>query len=52
MGHQHIGRYLGALGGRRREPAIADEKDLSAIPNLVEIGQKMAADMDWKQTLT
>jgi hypothetical protein len=32
-------------------PADIDEADLSAIPTLVEIGQKMAADMDWKQIL-
>jgi uncharacterized protein len=28
-----------------------DEADLSAIPTLVEIGQQMAAAMDWKQIL-
>ena len=32
-------------------PSDIDEADLSAIPTLVEIGQKMAADMDWKQIL-
>ena len=32
-------------------PADIDEADLSAIPTLVEIGQKMAAEMDWKQIL-
>jgi hypothetical protein len=33
-------------------PRDIDEADLSAIPTLVEIGQKMAADMDWKKILT
>jgi patatin-like phospholipase/acyl hydrolase len=32
-------------------PSDIDEADLSAIPTLVEIGQKVAADMDWKQIL-
>src|ERR1039457_4123138 len=32
-------------------PGDIDEADLSAIPTLVELGQKMAADMDWKQIL-
>jgi hypothetical protein len=32
-------------------PRDIDEADLSAIPTLVEIGQKMAADMDWTQIL-
>jgi hypothetical protein len=32
-------------------PSDIDEADLSAIPTLVEIGQKMAADMDWTQIL-
>ncbi len=32
-------------------PSDIDEADLSAIPTLVEIGRKMAADMDWKQIL-
>jgi len=33
-------------------PSDIDEADLSAIPTLVEIGQKMAADMDWTKILT
>ena len=32
-------------------PSDIDEADLSAIPTLVEIGQKLAATMDWKQIL-
>jgi len=32
-------------------PSDIDEADLSAIPTLVEVGQKMAAGMDWKQIL-
>jgi uncharacterized protein len=32
-------------------PSDIDEADLSAIPTLVEVGQKMAADMDWTQIL-
>jgi len=32
-------------------PSDIDEADLSAIRTLVEIGQKMAAEMDWKQIL-
>ncbi|MGA2590788.1 MAG: patatin-like phospholipase family protein [Bryobacteraceae bacterium] len=32
-------------------PSDIDEADLSAIPTLVEIGQKMAADMDWGKIL-
>jgi hypothetical protein len=32
-------------------PADIDEADLSAIPTLVEIGEKLAAQMDWKQVL-
>jgi len=32
-------------------PSDIDEADLSAIPTLVQIGQKMAAAMDWKQIL-
>ena len=33
-------------------PRDIDEADLSAIPTLVEIGQQMAAAMDWTQILT
>jgi len=33
-------------------PRDIDEADLSAIATLVEIGQKMAADMDWKEILS
>ena len=32
-------------------PSDIDEADLSAIPALVEVGQNMAAAMDWKQIL-
>jgi len=32
-------------------PSDIDEADLSAIPTLVQIGQKMAADMDWGKIL-
>ena len=32
-------------------PSDIDEADLSAIPTLVEIGQKMAADLDWAKIL-
>jgi predicted acylesterase/phospholipase RssA len=32
-------------------PSDIDEADLSAIPTLVEIGQKMAADLDWEQII-
>ena len=32
-------------------PSGIDEADLSAVPTLVEIGRKMAADLDWKTTL-
>lgn len=32
-------------------PADIDEADLSAIPALVETGQRMAADMDWDRIL-
>jgi hypothetical protein len=32
-------------------PSDIDEADLSAIPTLVEIGQKMAAGLDWKQII-
>jgi hypothetical protein len=32
-------------------PSAIDEADLSAIPALVGIGQRMAADMDWRQLL-
>lgn len=32
-------------------PSDIDEADLSAIPTLVEIGQTMAADLDWEQIL-
>jgi patatin-like phospholipase/acyl hydrolase len=32
-------------------PSNIDEADLSAIPALVEVGQTMAASMDWKQIL-
>jgi hypothetical protein len=32
-------------------PADIDEADLSAIPTLLEVGQKMAADMDWAKIL-
>jgi patatin-like phospholipase/acyl hydrolase len=32
-------------------PSDIDEADLSAIPTLVEIGQKMAAGLDWEQIL-
>jgi patatin-like phospholipase/acyl hydrolase len=32
-------------------PSDIDEADLSAIPTLVQIGQKMAADMDWERIL-
>jgi patatin-like phospholipase/acyl hydrolase len=32
-------------------PSDIDEADLSAIPTLVEIGQQMAAGMDWAQIL-
>ena len=32
-------------------PSNIDEADLSAIPTLVEVGQKLAAGMDWKQIL-
>ena len=32
-------------------PADIDEADLSSIPTLVEIGRKMAADLDWRQIL-
>ena len=32
-------------------PSDIDEADLSAIPTLVEIGQQLAATMDWKQIL-
>jgi patatin-like phospholipase/acyl hydrolase len=32
-------------------PNDIDEADLSAIPSLVEIGQKMASDMDWRKIL-
>ena len=34
-----------------RLPRDIDEADLSAIPALVEIGHKLAADMDWKRIL-
>jgi len=32
-------------------PSDIDEADLSQIPTLVEIGQKMAADLDWEQII-
>ena len=32
-------------------PSDIDEADLSAIPTLVEIGQKMAAGLDWEQII-
>ena len=32
-------------------PSGIDEADLSAVPTLVEIGRKMAADLDWKTIL-
>jgi len=32
-------------------PADIDEADLSAIPTLLGVGQKMAADMDWEKIL-
>jgi patatin-like phospholipase/acyl hydrolase len=32
-------------------PADIDEADLSAIPALVDVGQKMAAEMDWEKIL-
>jgi hypothetical protein len=32
-------------------PNDIDEADLSAIPSLVETGQKMASDMDWRKIL-
>jgi hypothetical protein len=33
-------------------PSDIDEADLSAIPTLVEIGQELAAEMDWKAILS
>jgi len=33
-------------------PSDIDEADLSAIPVLLEIGQKLAATLDWRQLLT
>ncbi len=35
-----------------RLPSAIDEADLSAIPDLVAIGQTMAATLDWKQILS
>jgi hypothetical protein len=32
-------------------PSDIDEADLSQIPTLVEIGKKMAADLDWEQII-
>jgi hypothetical protein len=32
-------------------PSDIDEADLSAIPTLVAVGQKMAAGLDWKQMI-
>ena len=34
-----------------RLPSDIDEADLSAIPTLVEVGQNLAAAMDWRQIL-
>jgi hypothetical protein len=32
-------------------PSDIDGADLSAIPTLIEIGQKMVADLDWEQII-
>ena len=39
------------LGFNPLLPSDIDEADLSQIPTLVEIGQKMAAGLDWKQII-